>query len=122
MASELTINFSLSYAKGESKINVPSKSMLVDVASQVRAANTQIIGTTHEALQMLDISSAGSAYFLNTDATNYVDIGVEVSSAFYGLIRLMPGQFAYCPCLATNSPYAKANTAAINLEYIIFSQ
>lgn len=122
MADELTVNFSMNYAKGESRLNIPAKQMLVDVSSQVRASNTQTIGTTHEALAMGDVASAGGAYFLNTDATNYVDIGVDVSATFYGLIRLMPGEFAFCPRLATNAPYAKANTSSVNLEYIIFAQ
>lgn len=122
MADELTMNFSLAYAKGESRINIPSRQSLIDVASQVRASATQTIGTSAEAIAMGDVSSAGAAYFLNTDATNYVDIGVDVSSVFYGLIRLMPGEMAFCPRLATNAPYAKANTSNVNLEYIIFSQ
>jgi hypothetical protein len=122
VADELTTNFSLSYSKGSSRLNIPSLQQLIDVASQVRASATQTIGTTHEALVMTDVSSAGAAYFLNTDATNYVDIGVDVTGTFYGLIRLMPGKFAFVPRLATNSPFARANTAAVNLEYIIFSQ
>lgn len=122
MANELNINFTMAYSKGESRLTIPGKQMLVDVSSQVRASNTQTIGTTHEALGMGDVASAGAAYFLNTDATNYVDIGVDVSATFYGLIRLMPGDFAFIPRMATNAPYAKANTSSVNLEYIIFSQ
>lgn len=92
------------------------------MASQVRASATQTIGTTAEALVMTDVSSAGAAYFLNTDSTNYVDVGVDVGGTFYGLIRLMPGKFAFCPRLATNAPYARANTSSVALEFIIFSQ
>lgn len=122
MADELTTNFSMSYTNGQSRLTIPAKQLQIDVASQVRASATQTIGTTQEALVMGDVSSAGAAYFLNTDATNYVDIGIDVTGTFYGLIRLRPGQFAFCPRLATNAPFARANTSSVNLEYIIFSQ
>jgi hypothetical protein len=122
MADELTTNFSMSYERGESKLNIPSRQLKVDVSSNVKVGNTQTVGTSHEALVLGDVSSCGAAYFLNLDATNYVDIGVDVSTAFHGLIRLMPGEFAFVPRLATNAPYARANTSSVSLEYIIFSQ
>jgi hypothetical protein len=122
MADEIKVNFSLAFTRGESKLNIPSSQLSVDSASNVKVGNTQTVGTSHEALVLGDVASCGAAYFLNTDATNYVDIGVDVSGTFYGLIRLMPGEYAFCPRLATNAPYARANTSAVNLEYYIFTQ
>lgn len=122
MANELSVSLSLQYTNGNSRLSIPSAQQLIDVGSQVRAANTQIIGTTAEALDMLDVINAGASFFLNTDATNYVEIGVSVTGTFYGLIRLMPGKSAFCPRLATGTPFARANTSSVNLEYIIFSQ
>ncbi len=122
MADEIKVNFSLAYAKGESRLNIPGKQLAIDSASYPKITNTQIVGTTHEALVLGDVASCGAAAFTNTDATNYVDIGVDVSGTFYGLIRLMPGEYAFAPRLATNAPYAKANTASVSLDYTIFSQ
>lgn len=122
MADEIKANFSLNYVKGESKLSIPGKQLSIDSASYPKITNTQLVGTTHEALVLGDVASCGAAYFVNTDATNYVDVGVDVSGTFYGLIRLMPGDFAFAPRLATNAPYAKANTASVSLDYTIFSQ
>ncbi len=122
MADEITTNFSLNYERGESKLQIPSRQQKVDASSAVKVGNTQTVGTTHEALVLGDVASCGGAWFCNLDATNYVDIGVDVSSTFYGLIRLMPGKSTFVPRLATNAPYARANTSAVSLEYIIFSQ
>lgn len=122
MADEITTTFSLTYAKGESKLNIPGKQLQLDSASFPKISNTQTVGTTAEALVLGDVASCGAAYFVNTDSTNYVDIGVDVSGTFYGLIRLMPGDFAFAPRLATNAPQARANTAAVSLDYTIFSQ
>ncbi|AMV34324.1 hypothetical protein VN12_19520 [Pirellula sp. SH-Sr6A] len=122
MADEITTTFSLTYAKGESRLSIPGKQLQVDSASYPKISNTQTVGTTHEALVLGDVTNCGAAYFVNTDPTNYVDIGVDVGGTFYGLIRLMPGDFAFAPRLATNAPYAKANTASVSLDYTIFSQ
>ncbi len=122
MANEIKANFSLSYTKGTSQVSFPGKQLSIDSASYPKITNTQTVGTTAEALVLGDVASCGSAVFTNTDSTNYVDIGVDVSGTFYGLIRLMPGQYAFAPRLATNAPYARANTAAVSLDYTIFSQ
>ena len=122
MADEIKVNFSLAFTRGESKLNIPSNQLSVDSGSNVKVGNTQTVGTSLEALVLGDVASCGAAYILNTDDTNYVDIGVDVSGTFYGLIRLMPGEYAFCPRLATNAPYARANTSSVNLEYYIFTQ
>lgn len=122
MADEIKANFSLSYSKGNSQLSFPGKQLAIDSASYPKITNTQVVGTTHEALVLGDVASCGAAVFTNTDATNFVDIGVDVGGTFYGLVRLMPGEFAFSPRLATNAPYAKADTANVSLDYTIFSQ
>ena len=122
MADEIKVNFSMSFERGESRLNIPSKQLNVDSGSSVKIGNTQTVGTSHEALVLGDVASCGATYVLNTDATNYVDIGVEVTGTFYGLVRLMPGKYAFLPRLATNTPFARANTSSVNLEYYIFTQ
>lgn len=79
------------------------------------------IGTTHEALVMQDVSTAGLARFENLDTTNYVEIGVLVSSTFYPFLKLKAGEFQFVR-LGTSAPYAKANTAAVRLDYEIFQE
>jgi hypothetical protein len=50
-----------------------------------------------------------------------VQLGLDVSGAFYPFAKLLPGQWAWVP-LATLSIYAKADTASVDLEYTILER
>lgn len=81
----------------------------------------QSIGTTYEQIVVpAEIATAGCVYFRNLDDTNYVEIGREVSAAFYPFIKLKPGE-VMVGRMATNSFFAKANTAAVNLEMCLLA-
>jgi hypothetical protein len=121
MANELTVNFSLAFVKGESRVSIPSRQMQVDVSGTPKISNTQTIGTSHEAMVLGDVSSLGAMWCLNTDATNYVEIGVDVGGTFYSVIRLAPGDWGFIPRVGTSAPYARANTSSVGLEYFIWS-
>jgi len=75
---------------------------------------------THEAIVLQDVSSCGWARFENLDATNYVELGVVVAATFYPFIKLKATEFCIIR-LGSNAPYAKANTAAVQLDYEIFT-
>lgn len=79
------------------------------------------IGTTHEAIAMGDVATAGWARFENLDATNYLEIGIVVAATFYPVVKLKATEFCIFP-LGTNAPYAKSNTAACLLDYEIFER
>ena len=84
------------------------------------AAGVPTIGfAAHEALIMQDVAAAGWARFENLDTTNYVEIGTDVAAAFVPFLKISPGEYQFVK-LATNAPYAKANTAAVKLDYEIF--
>lgn len=77
----------------------------------------QNIGTTYEALDLGGVTTVGSfARFKNLDSTNYVEVGLEVAAAFYGLCRLAPGLKSGWIPLSTVSLFGRANTAAVDLE------
>lgn len=122
MAQEITTQFALSYTKGSAYQNIPSRTVYIDSLTNTKVGGTQIVGTTHELLILNDVASCGAGYFNNTDSTNYIELGVVVAATFYPLITIPAGQWAFVPRLATTSIYAKANTAAVNLDYVIFSQ
>ncbi len=68
---------------------------------------------------MQDVSTLGVALFRNLDATNYVEVGIDVAAAFYPFVKLLPGE-AWPMRMGTLAPYAKANTAAVRLQYDIY--
>lgn len=121
MANEISIQANLAVRKSFlTARRQQSRSFTLNAASPAKAAGIASIGfAAHEAIPMGDVATAGWAWFENLDATNYVQIGVDVSAAFHPIIKLMPGEFAVVR-LATNAPYAKANTAAVKLDYEIF--
>lgn len=79
------------------------------------------IGTaTHEAIPVADIGTPGYAFFHNLDATNYVEIGSDTAGTFRPFAKLKAGQFCLVPL--SIAPYAKANTAACDLEYAVIEE
>ena len=78
------------------------------------------VGTTHEALPMGDVASAGVARLENVDATNYIEVGVVVSGTFYPLLKLKAGECYPTRFAPAATIYVKANTAAALLDYDLF--
>ena len=118
MAQEINVSVSLSATKGYLSESVVT-AVNPDMAGTRSFANVQAIGTTHEVLVVnADIATAGWAYFRNLDATNYVELGVVVAATFYPFAKLKAGvpQLIH---LSSTAIYAKANTAACDLKYII---
>ncbi|TXH10002.1 MAG: hypothetical protein E6R03_15985 [Hyphomicrobiaceae bacterium] len=121
MANEIQVSASLSVQKGYlTARRSQTRSFTLNAASPAKAAGIASIGTAaHEALPMGDVGTAGWAWFENLDSTNYVQIGTDNGGAFIPFLKLMPGE-PQLVRLGTNAPYAKANTAAVKLDYEIF--
>ena len=118
MSDEVTFDLEIDYAKGGAAIlNRKIIDLSIDQENDGMAGGIQNVGfEAHEALDMGDISTAGICFMRNMDDTNYVEIGVDVSGVFYPFIKLKAGE-PWQGRLGTNAPYAKANTAAVELEY-----
>jgi hypothetical protein len=119
MANEITMASGLTVQKGSLNFQIPLNSVQVDLTGSRVIRNVQAVGTSYEAIVVGDLASAGVAYFRNLDTTNYVEIGVEVSAAFYALVRLNAGETAGPFRLSTLTIFARANTAAVNLDTMI---
>jgi hypothetical protein len=76
----------------------------------------QTVGTAAEALEIGDMTTPGFCLFHNTDSTNFVEIRDGAAGA--DLIKLKAGEIAMCR-LATATPYAIADTAAVELRYMM---
>jgi hypothetical protein len=67
------------------------------------------------------VSTAGWAWFINLDSTNYVEIGGQTGgTTFIPIVRIKPGGFAFFRA-ATTTLYARANTAAVDLEHVLLN-
>ena len=121
MANEITYSATITVRKGELSKTLNFSDVSSLSASPVYCAGgVQNVGTTEEAVAVGDVASAGFAYFKNVDATNYVQLGAMNGGTFVPFVKLTAGQACVLP-LGTSAPYAKANTAAVALDYFIFS-
>ena len=121
MANEIQLNTQFSLATGllTERISEAGSFSLSDTTPSNVGGIPSIGFAAHEALPMGDVAAAGWGFFKNLDATNYVQIGVDNTGTFIPFLRLNAGEFCFVR-LATNAPYAKANTAAVQLKYLIF--
>ena len=122
MAQEITVTARLSVSKGFLVQKMDPGAVLIDMSGTAAIGGAQDIGTSTnaESITMSDVSSAGYAWFRNTDTTNYVEIGTGTGASFAPFIKLKAGEIAVCR-LGTNAPTAKANTAAVKLQYYILA-
>ncbi len=120
MANEGSITLRVSVSTGGLSESIV-EAIKFDVSAARVSAGTQTIGIAHEAVVLgADLGTPGYAYFENLDVTNFVQIGIDVAAAFYPLAKLLPGQLGLFP-LATGTFYAKADLAACNLLFKVFS-
>lgn len=120
MANELTVSTVVAYEKGNVTIQSLTTRKQITVTGNVLVEGVQSIGTSEETLALGEVATplAGYAWFYNTDATNYVEIG-NATGAYQ--IKLKAGEPAVLRLDGWAGIYAKANTAAVLLQYRLFS-
>lgn len=120
MANEITVTVKLAAVKGFLNYRDEPGVQSITMSGSTGCGGIQAIGTSHEAVAIGDTGTAGWAYFRNTDATNYVELGRDNAGTFIGFVKLKAGE-ACTMRLGTNAPYARANTASVNLQYYILA-
>jgi hypothetical protein len=118
MADELKITGQLWFTKGGIKINLGTRDHFVTVSGDHAIHKSQEIGTSAEALDIGEITTVGYCWFRNMDSTNFVEIGYD-DTGFKNLIKLKAGEECGPVRLGQGAPYALADTAAVDLEYVI---
>lgn len=118
MANEITVQAKLSVQKSFLNHTEYPGVLTFDMTGSNATGGAQNIGTNVETITMGDVTTAGYSYFRNLGPTNYVDIGTGTGTNFASFIKLKAGEVAVGR-LGTNAPTARANTAAVNLQYYI---
>jgi len=129
MSDEIALTFGLRVRKtigagitNAFQADIETQRLTRDLTGTRKYANTQTIGTSYEAVTVgADLASRGYAFFRNLDPTNFVEIGGEVNSSFAGRIKLIAGDVAILP-LSTDGLYARADTGAVELDYLILER
>ncbi len=116
MANELRIEAQLEYSKSGVKQN-KHDSAYVDVSGDSFTHVVQEVGTSNELIVIgSDVATWGYVYLKNLDSTNYVEVGLTSSYS----IKLKAGEVAMFRAAA--ALYARANTAAVDLEIIVIEE
>jgi len=119
MANEIRTTISLSVAKSSLSLS-KSLSKQITMTGTHYHSTTQDIATAYEIIVIpAELATLGVAVLVNTDATNYVEIGRDVAAAFVPVIRLKAGESAIFRFAPGFSYYAKANAGAVTLELMI---
>ncbi len=122
MAKEITIGTTLNANKNGASLN-RNDSTQIDMAGSTFIQNVQTISasTGTVTLDMGSVTSPGFVRLKNVDPTNFVCFsltsGATASNAF---CTLRPGEHALIPTRQTNI-YARADTAAVNVEVMVAS-
>lgn len=119
MANEITLNLKVSVLKGYLSHTENPGTQSVTMNGSNASGGVQAIGTSGEALGVTDVTTPGYAFFRNTDTTNYVELGTGTTT-FVSFAKLKAGESAILR-LGTTAPTARANTAAVNLQYFILA-
>lgn len=116
MANEITIQLGLRFSKGGNSASKTPTALLRDMTGADYVELTQTVGTSAEALDLGDITTAGYIWIKNTDATNFVEI--RDGSGGADVVKLLAGDEAVFR-LATSTPYAIADTASCVVKYLL---
>lgn len=115
MANEITHTFQTLLNNAGLSDNHSSGSIAIDQATEKLVRNVLTVTTSEVALDLGGVSTPGLGIFQNLDDTNFVEIGVSGTM----VVKLKPGE-QYCFRLSTTAPYAIADTASVELFYIIY--
>lgn len=122
MANEISVTVGLSVTKDELVVKESTTTIRRTMTGTHAASSVQDVGTTYEALAFpAELATLGYCYLKNVDATNYIEIGRDVGAAFYGVIRLLPGDVQLVRFSAATM-YARANTATAKLRFSLLEE
>lgn len=124
MANEITMTASLQVSATNFAESFQPGKISIDLADTSGSGGTQTIGTSVEQILKGDTSDGGVFFFRNTDETNYVEIGRTSdgtdSGTYYPSIKLLAGEYAVGR-LSSATIFARANTAAVDLQFRMLS-
>lgn len=118
MADEITMTASISVSVGSLSYSKQATASY-DATAEMAALSPQNVGTTHEALALGDVATAGPFILVNHDATNYFELGHDDTGSFVPHQKCEAGAFLMCNPAAGVTYYVRANTAAVKIQPFI---
>lgn len=120
MANEITYVVSIASTKATAVMSSGSISDTIDMSGTYGSTVSQSIGTSNEALSFNTTDITGDVHLVirNNDATNYVEIFKD-SGNTHLLSKLNAGESCSLRRVPSASLYARANTAAVSIQFWI---
>ena len=122
MANEITFTASLTFNKPAVMSSAIARSvtaLLRNVTGNFYIQDTMSVTTAALAIPQGSVVTPHWAFFQNLDPTNYLTLFNGASGAVFA--RLLAGDCAFVPLDPACVPWAQANTAACQMEYLIIS-
>lgn len=116
MANEITVTTSVAVVNGSVSESLSDSATTFDQTGTRFIKGVQAVGTSEEALDMGDLTDPGWCYMKNLDSANYVSVYAATGET--EMIRLLAGEHMAFRMVAT-APFVKADTASVDLEYMI---
>lgn len=117
MANEITLGVSVAVVKGLMAMARTVTGLQLTMAGTATVQAVKSVGTVKETLDLLGVSAPGYVLLRNLDATNFVEVGEDADTPFLKLKAREVAVFR----MAGTTLSAKADTAAVNLEYMVLS-
>jgi len=123
MANELTLKVFMKFAPGTIQPpQVAPSSFQIDVTGTDYTMATQNIGTSAEAVAQGDVGTPGYILVHNLDSTNFVEFGYD-DSGFKPTVEVpATGWALFKVSTSAATLQAKADTAAVNIEYFLVEE
>ena len=115
MANEIQAEGRLVHSTGGLQA-VLAKSKVITPAALDFQSGSQSVGTSEETIALGDIGTIGWVFVVNTDETNYVEIG-SATGDYLG--KMLAGESFGPVRWNAAAIYLKANTAACVVRYIV---
>lgn len=112
MANEITVTMTARVVNGSFKAAFEPATKQITQSAIGAHCPVWNVGTSEEDLSLGDISTPGVIGLLNTDTTNYVQIGPKSGGAMVPIIKLKPGEPAFFRLDSGVTLRAVANAAA----------
>lgn len=118
MANELTLNLQLSFNKSNISVQKLSGSKQLTVSGTDYVQETWSVPTSVTAIPLGAVGTPGFVIITNKDSVNFVDIYDGTSGN--ACVRIKAGEWALFR-FKTATPAAKADTAAVKVEFLLIS-
>ena len=119
MANEITLSTRLKRVKNGRTAERGTLGLSVDASGDQYQGGIQTIGTSEEALILGDVAAGGYCWIKNLDSTNFVSFRSGTGATDF--MELLPGEEAcFRLSRSATAPYAIADTAAVDIEVLLF--